>query len=201
MDWETPAGTLRTDRDLVESVHASIGPPHRVDQFLHRDEHSLEFQMLFLSHVLDGHAQDVRVAGFLCGHLPWTGQDIFDEAYFQQLVDAFRSACDGRNVCFVGGADLAHLGPFFGDPTTVDDARIQALAQAERDKLSHLVKGDVGAFHRSVEHDGNPDRICGATPMVLTAALAGGEGELLHYDQAAAPDGSQVVSFCTMVFP
>lgn len=201
MDWETPVGTLQTDRDLVASIHAAIGPPHRVDQFLHRDEHSLEFQMLFLSHVLDGHAEHARVAGFLCGHLPWTGQDILEETYVQRLLDAFRSACDGRRVCFIGGADLAHLGPFFGDPAAVDGARLETLAQVESAKLAHLVRGDVGAFHRSVEHDGNPDRICGTTPMVLTAALAGSEGQLLHYDQAAAPDGSQVVSFCSMVFP
>lgn len=200
MDWETPLGTLRTDRDLVESVHAAIGPPHPVDQFLHRDEHSLEFQMLFLAHVLDGHA-DAQVAGFLCGHLPWTGEDVLQESYLKQTLDAFRSACEGRNVCFIGGADLAHLGPFFGDPTVVDRARLEVLAEAEREKLAHLVQGDVGAFHRSVEESGNPDRICGTTPMVLTAALAESAGQLLYYDQAVAPDGSQVVSFCTMVFP
>ncbi len=201
MDWETPLGTLRTDRDLVAAIHDSVGPAHRVDQFLHRDEHSLEFQMLFLAHVLDGHIEDAEVAGFLCGHLPCTGQDILQETYFTRVLDAFRSACDGRSVCFIGGADLAHLGPFFGDPAAVDQDRLDTLAKVESEKLAHLVRGDVGAFHHSVEHNGNPDRICGTTPMVLTAVLADSAGQLLHYDQALARDGSQVVSFCTMVFP
>jgi MEMO1 family protein len=201
MDWETPVGTLETDRDLIQGVHDAVGPAHPVDQFLHRDEHSIEFQMLFLAHVLDGHVRNVRVAGFLCGHLPWTGRDILQEAHVKRVLDAFRSGCDGRRVCFIGGADLAHLGPFFGDHAAVDRARLDTLATAEREKLAHLVKGDVGGFHRSVEADGNPDRICGTTPMVLAAALADAAGQLLHYDQALAPDGSQVVSFCTMVFP
>lgn len=201
MDWETPLGTLRTDRGLVAAIHDAVGPAHRVDQFLHRDEHSLEFQMLFLAHVLGAQAADAQVAGFLCGHLPWADRDVLEEGYMQRVLGAFRSACGGRSVCFVGGADLAHVGPFFGDPTAVDKTRLQTLAAVEREKLSHLVRGDAGAFHRSVEENGNPDRICGTTPMVLTAALADSAGELLHYDQAAAPDGSQAVSFCTLVFP
>ncbi|MHC4814082.1 MAG: AmmeMemoRadiSam system protein B [Planctomycetota bacterium] len=200
MDWETPLGTLRTDRDFVAVVHDSVGPPDRVDQFLHRDEHSLEFQMLFLAHILDGHSEDAQVAGFLCGQLPSSGENVLEESYVGSLLDAFRSGCDGRRVCFIGGADLAHVGPVFGDVDQVDQARLDRLAQVERNKLAHLVNGDPGAFHRSVEQDGNPDRICGTTPMVLAAALAGGAAHLLHYDQARAPDGSQVVSFCSMVF-
>ena len=145
---------------------------------------------------------EFQVAGFLTGMLPWAGDGttVMQESYVQKLLDAFRKQTEGRRVCFVGGADLAHVGPFFGDQDSVDQERLDLLARVEREKLGHLQGGDPGAFHRSVEHNGNPDRICGTTPMVLTAALAGGEGQLLHYEQARAPDGSQCVSFCSMVF-
>jgi AmmeMemoRadiSam system protein B len=200
MDWETPLGTLATDRAFVTAIHNLVGPAHGADQFLHRDEHSLEFQMLFLAHVLGDRIKDAQVAGFLCGHLPCAADNVLEEPYFAGLIDAFRTSCEGRAVCFIAGADLAHLGPFFGDPAPVSQDRLDTLAQAERQRLAHLVDRDPGAFHRSVEQDGNPDRICGTTPMVLAATLAGGEGRLLHYGQAPAPDGSQVVSFCSMVF-
>jgi AmmeMemoRadiSam system protein B len=200
MDWETPLGTLATDRKFVAAIHNVVGPAHYTDQFLHRDEHSLEFQMLFLAHVLGDRIKNAQVAGFLCGHLPCATDNVLEEPYFTRLIDAFRTSSAGRTVCFIAGADLAHLGPFFGDPAPVSQDRLDTLAQAERQRLAHLVASDPGAFHRSIEQDGNPDRVCGTTPMVLAAALAGGKGQLLHYGQAPASDGSQVVSFCSMVF-
>ena len=67
-------------------------------------------------------------------------------------------------------------------------------------EIWHLENGGAGEFHRSIHAGGNPDRVCGSSPIFLTAALAGGPGTLLHYGQAVAADGSQVVSFCSMSF-
>jgi hypothetical protein len=154
--------------------------------------------MLFLRHLLG--ARPVRVAGFMTGPLPSGTGDPTGEAYVQEILDAFRAAeagCGGR-ICYVAGADLAHLGPEFGDPDPVDAERLETLRAAERARIDHLLAGDPGAFHRAVEQDGNPDRICGASPIFLAASLCGGFGDLLHYGQAPATDGSQVVSFCAL---
>lgn len=196
-DWETPLGTVPTDRDFVDRVHARLGPADPLDVLLHRQEHSLEFQVLFLSHLLAGH--EFRVAGFLTGTLPGTRTD---DPAMADLLDAFRSAAteSEARICYVAGADLAHLGPHFGDPRPIDDARLSQLAATERQRLAHLEQGDPDAFRQAIEADGNRDRVCGVTPIVLTAALAGGIGEMLHYGQAVAPDRSQVVSFCSMAF-
>jgi hypothetical protein len=200
LDWQTPVGTLRTDRGFVDCVHRQIGGPDPHDVFLHRIEHSVEFQMLFLAHVLG--AESIEVAGFLTGALPSASGDPLSEAYCEALVAAFLSAAarTGKRVCWIAGADLAHVGPFFGDPAAVDQARLTRLASVERAHLALLERGDPGAFHRAVEADGNPDRVCGAAPILLTAALCGGSAEVLHYGQACAPDGSQVVSFCSAAY-
>jgi len=203
MDWETPLGTVATDHDFVDAVHGRLGPPHPLDLLLHRHEHSLEFQMLFLRHVLGD--RDFKVAGFLTGHLMNTKPSIDDEPLVQSLLGVFREECErvrasGRTVCFVGGADLAHIGPFFGDPDPIDETRLERLTDEELPRLKHLQDGNPGAFFGAVEHGGNPDRICGTTPMFLTAALAGGPGQLLHYGQANATDGDQTVSYCSMLF-
>jgi AmmeMemoRadiSam system protein B len=197
LDWETPLGTVTTDREFVATVHDAIGAPDPLDQFLHRDEHSLEFQALFLQHLFgDG----LRIAAFLTGSLPSCCGDPGHEEYLPRLRDAFARAADGRRVCFVGGADLAHIGPWFGDPLPIDATRRERLRGSELERLQHLERGEPGAFHAAIEADGNADRVCGATPIYLTALLAGGPGELLHYEQAAQPDGSQLVSFCSMLF-
>lgn len=198
MDWDTPLGTVTTDREFVEAVHRQVGPAEDLDLFLHRDEHSLEFQMLFLRHVLGDHP--FEVAGFLTGGLP--DGDTADTDEVQRVVDAFQEAAAtaGKTVCYVSGADLAHVGPKFGDDEPVGAERLEKLAAAERGRLQHLVDGNPADFHRSVEADGNADRVCGTTPMYLTGVLAGGNAELLHYGQANEPDGSQMVSYCALAF-
>lgn len=202
-DWDTPLGALPTDREFVAAIHRRLGPAHPVDLLLHRTEHSLEFQMLFLKHLLGDHP--ARVAGFLTGHLPHTGRPQTDEPHVGALLAAFAAEVEtvrasGRSVCFVAGADLAHLGPQFGDPAPIAGSRLTELSETEHGRLRHLERGDPNAFHRSVEGDGNPDRVCGTTPIFLTSALAGGSARLLHYGQANAGDGAVVVSFCSMIF-
>jgi hypothetical protein len=203
LDWQTPLGIARTDRAFVRGVHAAIGESQPFDRFLHRDEHSLEFQVLFLQHLAERRGgQPFEVACFQCGHLPSANGDPGDEAYVQQLLRAFRAAAaaSGKRVCWLAGADLAHLGPFFGDRAAVDDALLQRLDRDERARLACLQTARPGAFHTTVAANGNPDRICSATSMFTVGALAGGPAELLHYGQASAEDGSQVVSFCAMAF-
>jgi AmmeMemoRadiSam system protein B len=203
LDWSTPLGTAPSAGDFVAAVHAVIGAPDPADLLLHRDEHSLEFQVLFLQHLHQRRGlPPPRVAGFLCGALPSASGDPLREPWGEALLAAFRRAAravSGR-VCYVAGADLAHIGPFFGDEAAVDDARLGRLAQADRGYLTRLERGLPGAFHASIEAAGNTDRICSASAMTLCSALAGGTGELLHYGQARADDGSQTVSFCAMAF-
>lgn len=197
LDWETPLGRVATDREFVARVHQALGPPAPRDVFLHRDEHSLEFQMLMLRWVL-GDAP-FQVAGFLCGQLPSSDGDPLEEPYLAPLLDAFRAAARGKRVCYVAGADLAHVGPHFGDEAAIDQATLTRLERDDQARLATLRERGPGPFHRTVEATGNPDRWCGTVPMFLTAALAGGSAELLHYGQAPAADGSQVVTFCSML--
>jgi len=205
LDWDTPLGRVVTDRAFVAAVHDGIGPANPTDLLHHRDEHSIEFQMLFLLHLHQqrgGLRRPFQVAGFLCGALPSVSGDPLAEDWCQRLVAAFRTAAraSGKTVCYLAGADLAHIGPFFGDGEPVSDARLVQLAGAERERLAMLERGTPGAFHAAVDCASNPDRVCSAPAITLCAELAGGNGELLHYGQARAEDGSQTVSFCAMAF-
>lgn len=204
LDWRTPLGTTATDRAFVDAVHAHIGRPVPQDVLIHRDEHSLEFQVLWLQHVHQRHFgdRDFRVAGFLCGHLPSLDGDPLREPWLRDVLAAFRKAeaTAGGTVRYIAGADLAHVGPFFGDAQPLDDARLRALAEDERKRLGLLERAEPGAFHRAVARGGNPDRVCSAPAITLVAALAGGRGELHHYAQARAADDSQAVTFCAMSF-
>ncbi|MEC7584024.1 MAG: AmmeMemoRadiSam system protein B [Planctomycetota bacterium] len=203
LDWQTPLGTATTDRAFVAAVHESLGQPTPEDLLLHRDEHSLEFQVLMLQHLsIRRGSPPPRVACFLCGALPSADGDPTAEPYLRKITTALRAAAaaSGQRICYVAGADLAHLGPLFGDSDPIDQALQERLESDERVRLAHLLRGQPGAFHRAIEGHGNPDRICSAPAITLTALLARGAGQLLHYEQATAADRSQLVSFCAMAF-
>ncbi|MBK8100338.1 MAG: AmmeMemoRadiSam system protein B [Planctomycetes bacterium] len=202
LDWDTPLGRVNTDRAFVTAVHRRIGPARPLDLLLHRDEHSLEFQTLLLQHLAERRGDtDFQVAAFLCGHLPTKG-DPAQDPIAAGLVEAIRdaAAASSKSVCFVAGADLAHVGPFFGDRSPVTEPVVARLEQDERRRLAHLQAGDPGAFHAAVQSPGNPDRVCSATSIWLTATLAGGRANLLDYRQAVANDGSQTVGFAAATF-
>jgi hypothetical protein len=203
LDWSTPLGTCRTDRAFVAAVHQEVHAPRTEDVLMHRGEHSLEFQVLWLQFV---HEQlrlpPPTVAAFLCGALPSGDGDPTREPWLHRLVASFRAAAAqrGGRVLWIAGADLAHLGPLFDDVEPVDRARCARLEHDDRGRLVHLTRGDAGAFHQAIEGPGNDDRVCSAPAITLCALLAEGQASLLHYGQALAEDGSQVVSFCAAAF-
>lgn len=206
LDWQTPLGTLRTDRAFVEAVHARIGAAQPADLLLHRREHSLEFQMLCLaaiSRARTGRPDSIPVAGFLCGSLPCSEGDPDREDWLRPVLAALREVAlaAGRRVTFLAGADLAHVGPRFGDAAPIDTGARASLAVRDRERLAELAVGAPGRFHAAVTHAGNPDRVCSATAIYLAAKLAGGRAELLEYGQAADDDGAECVSWCAAQFP
>lgn len=191
LHWDTPRGRLQTDSDFVVAVHRRLGAPTPLEQFLHREEHSIEFQMLWLAHLAAARptAARPRVAAFLCGNLPPSAAD--------RVVAALRAAADevaGR-VCFVAGADLAHLGPLFGDDDPVDGAATrEALAARDAVRLAPLRAGDPLGFRATIDRDDNADRVCSVTALQLVSALAGPASGPLAYGQTpTSPE--QVVSF------
>ncbi len=197
-DWQTPIGTLRTDRGVIDAVHAETGAPAPHDVLLHRTEHSIELQMLFLTHLFGD--RDIAVAGFLTGALGGADDDPAAAPGVEGALRALRRIAGERRVCFIAGADLAHIGTQFGDPQPADADRLAALEATERERLQWLTRGDPRGFHQAVVHGDNPDRVCGASPIYLAASLASTPAELLHYEQAVGDRGGCVVSFCSAAF-
>lgn len=201
-DYATPLGVVATDADFVRAVAARLGPDPFAEELLHASEHSLEFQVLFLQHCLQD--RPFRIAPFLTGRL---ADDPGSCDRTAVIVDTMlrELARRGLSATFVGGADLAHLGPWFGDPEPVAPEVLAELEQRDRASLALLTDHRYDEFHADIEGDGNARRICGTTPMYLVARLGRAldqecRPELLDYGQAVAEDGSQVVSFASLAY-
>jgi hypothetical protein len=209
-DVATPLGVVQTDVDLVERLAghlASSVAGRRIDpfadEFAHRHEHSIEFQVLFLQHALVGR-RPFRVVPVLAGSF----QPFFDEGTspeqspaVQAFIAAVRAAMDehpGR-VCCISGADLGHVGLRFGDDWLVDDDRLAEQAADDRELLQTACQGDAAALFQHVARQNDRRRICGLAPTyTMLEVLQPVRGELLTYDQSVDPDGSACVSFASV---
>jgi AmmeMemoRadiSam system protein B len=194
-DFDTPLGTVETDRDFVDRLLGKVGDEYLEDELAHRGEHSIEFQAVFLRHRTPA-GQPVRMVPILCGSLHSLvedrrppSQDREVEAFLTVLRDTIQSA-GGRSM-LLASADLAHVGPRFGDPRPVTPGQLREVAEADREMLASVEAGEPEAFFRAVARDGDRRRICGLPPIyACLRAIPGVRGQLLRYSQWPDPQGT-----------
>jgi hypothetical protein len=99
----------------------------------------------------------------------------------------------------VAGADLAHVGPRFGDPSALDALGRERLEQRDAETLDLAVGRDAPGFFRQVAADLGTRRVCGLGPIyTLLRVLPEARGERLHYDQHVDPDEGSIVSHAAL---
>jgi MEMO1 family protein len=188
LDYATPLGPVETDRAAVTALAAALGDREVfTDELCHRDEHSVELQLVLMKHVV---RRPFTVVPVLCS----TTAHLRDPARAtEQFLAALARAVAGRRVCYVAGADLAHVGPRYGDRRPPSPAELVALSAADRRTLAFLAAGDAEGFHRDAVRDDARRRLCGIAPIYAAMRAAGVAAPLLHYGQWT--DGVDSVSF------
>jgi MEMO1 family protein len=187
--YDTPLGQVPTDRSLVRALVGELGEDELLaDELCHRQEHSIELQMVWLRHVFpDRPLQALPVLCSSISHLDDPGPST------APFLDALGRAVAGRRVCYVAGADLAHVGPQFGDTAPPTPQELEALAAMDRHTLEFLSTSDPAAFHRDAIRDDDRRRLCGVAPIYAAMRASGAGARLLHYGQWS--DGTDSVSF------
>jgi AmmeMemoRadiSam system protein B len=201
-DFETPLGRMETDTQLVDRLASRCSWDPFEFEFMHRTEHSIEFQVLMLSYI---YGPTVKIVPILASYF---GEDAAfldegDEGPLQAFLNECRAIVreSGGKVTVIGGVDLAHVGRCFGDDFDIDEDVIADVEGRDREDLAHVEGIDPEAFYRSVMRDENQRNVCGlnaiyASVYILQDTVSG--AEILHYDYADDPaDG--IVSFASMV--
>jgi hypothetical protein len=165
------------------------------DELAHRGEHSIEFQAVFLRHrTPPGHP--VRIVPVLCGSLHRFVEERRSPAEEQEIetfVAALRGTMArlGGRTLVIASADLAHVGPQFGDTHQITPGQLREVADADREMLGSVEAGDAEAFFRAVARDDDRRRICGLPPIYsLLRLIPGARGRLLRYSQWPDPQGT-----------
>lgn len=201
--FDTPLGEVPVDRDVVERLATRARQDCFASELAHRHEHSIEFQTVFLRY-LYAERRDVRVVPVLTSFVHealYLGRAPEDDPRVARFLDALAEtvAESGRRVAVIAGADLAHVGPRFGDPEPVSDDELERVEREDRAMLAAVEAGDPAAFFEAARRDGDRRRVCGLSPIyALLRATAGAPGTLRRYGQW--PDPAGTVTFASVVF-
>ncbi len=211
-DFATPLGTVETDKDFVQRLQRAYKGDLFADEHLHRTEHSLEFQAVYLQYAaaerarLAAEDRPFRIVPILVtsfhAHvrsrtLPEKDPRIGD--FLKALGDL--AAKESRRVCFVAGVDLAHVGAQFGDRDPITPEFLKWVETEDRRSIDKLATADAEGFFHEIAKDEDRRRICGLSPLYSLAYLMkGAQGRLLKYDQAFTQETGSAVTFTSMVY-
>jgi hypothetical protein len=201
--YETPLGAAAADQDFIDALVKRARHDCFASELGHRGEHSIEFQAVFLRYLFGGR-RDFTIVPILASFAHEAlarGRRAEDDARVATFLDAVieTAAAQNRRVAFVAGADLAHVGPRFGDAKPVSPAELQRIEREDRVMLEPVARGNADGFFASIEADGDRRRICGFSPIyALLRCLPGVPGTVRHYGQW--PDPQAVVTHASVVF-
>ncbi len=186
-DFETPLGPVPVDRDFLKALMSRVSDCFP-DDFAHRNEHSLEFQAIFLRYRFSDFRVVPILFGPMEGHLV-SGRDPFEaEPLFREWVAALRELWDEKTY-LVLGIDFAHLGLRYGDPQPAGETEGRRAIARDRLLLEALFSGDYRGFLEEARRS-LPFKVCGLSCLLFTAKLFEGQnlrGEI--YFQEAVPFG------------
>jgi MEMO1 family protein len=196
--FATPLGDVAPDDDACHTLaKAARFDPH-ADMFNHKREHSIEFQVLFLKHVLGD--RPIRIVPILAGlgRHQARATDPSSDVQVESFLDAVRELVAKRpgRVVVVAGADLAHVGPRFGDAKAFDTRQRRTLEERDRDSLRVALPSSPGDFWSHVVSDLDERRVCGLAPIysLLRVVDDASEPAVVHYEQTIDDDDGSIVS-------
>lgn len=212
--FASPLGICPVDTELVEKLRGRLGDKAEAlfrDRFDHENEHSIEFHIPWIQHVLgaDDAGNFPKVFAALV-HDPIVNNG---ESYDGQgldldpFVEALRATLGelGGTTLVVSSADLSHVGPSFGDQQRLNGeegpgAEFRAkVASHDREMLQMVTEKRMEDLIGSLAWQQNPTRWCSIGNMTATIRVVNPERvELLNYAAAMDPEGTTFVSSAAM---
>jgi AmmeMemoRadiSam system protein B len=208
--YDTPLGAVETDQAFVDALVKRAGDSIEMEDYCHASEHSIEFQTVYLQHMLGPHLPEgerLLAVPILCGGLSeslYSDQRPESNDAVRRFFDALTetAAERGSDLVFVLGIDLAHIGRRYDDDLVAEAETGPLLEVRRRDeeRLARVAAGDLEGYYELLRANQDDLRWCGHGPLYTFLSTVGGfEGNVLSYEQWNI-DPQSVVSFTGMEF-
>lgn len=198
-DFETPLGKVRCERETVSRLRKVGGAAIHGDDFPHRSEHSIEFQVLFLKHIFGD--KEFRVVPILCGSL-WSCLTPCERSTYLNLAGGFLETLNeilcssDENTILLAGVDLSHIGPKFGHQEHGSALEVEARSH-DHTLLDALMTTQPEEFWSASIAVKDRYNVCGFSALAcMLETLPPSVGQLLHYEMWHEAPTHSAVSFC-----
>ncbi|MDT3738043.1 MAG: AmmeMemoRadiSam system protein B [Candidatus Kapabacteria bacterium] len=200
-NYSTPLGIAETDRDLIDLWQKESGGALHFDEFAHKPEHSIEYQILLCQYYFRDKkftVLPVLVGSFhefiTTGKLPETSDR------FNLLVNSLRAALkkSGKKPLFIASVDFSHIGRKFEDD--FDAAPMLPKIRIE-DKIliDSITSIDKKAFLGKIIEDCDKYRICGTSPIYTMMSVSDFRtADFLKYNQWNESETKSAVTFASL---
>jgi AmmeMemoRadiSam system protein B len=201
--FETPLGHAEVPRDLVADSAQQLPFDPFLDEFSHRNEHTIEFQLVFLHYLLK--QSELKIFPILCGSFHELIQQgispMQDPLYSQAITLLAQRLAQLDKACLIASADLAHVGPHFGHREAVTPGILAETKAKDMEMLGYVQELKAEEFYQYILREKDRRNICGLPPLyALLHLIQARKGELLNYQQWHDPQGKGAVTFASMAF-
>ncbi len=202
-DFETPLGVIAAERSLIRKLREVGGDILANNDFAHRSEHSIEFQLIFLQHLLKG--VSFTLIPILCGFIQSCLPEYTREAYLEKtapFMDLLRQILRDpeHETLLVAGIDFSHVGPKFGHEMPAEYLKGPSEAH-DKKLLQHLSALDPDLFWEESRNVKDQFNVCGFSALAcLLEILPPCKGQILDYERWHEEPTRSAVSFAAVVF-
>jgi len=200
--FSTPFGKVETDLHFLNQLENKCNWDLYEGEIFHRTEHSIEFQVVFLQHILKG-KKNFKIIPVLCNSFHQfvnSGSSPAEDERISTFLTEIKKLIDsyGNSVLVIAGVDLAHVGPKFGDKDPIDEKTLSWIRQRDNISLGFTERIDAEGFYRSVEEEKDKRKICGLSSIYsLLKVTDASYGTILDYNNALDEDTGSVVTFAS----
>ncbi len=198
--FETPFGIVQNASDLTNALLETANEDAQLilDEIAHRNEHSIEFQVLMSQYFFKDKPFKILpilvnsfVGDIYKGILP------SDDRKFVDFISNLRKVINesGYEAVYIASADMAHIGRKFDDDFDADE-RLSQLKIEDEELIHHLAKCEPVPFFQSVANIKDRNKICGLAPIYsILKLLEPSESRFLYYDIWNEKETKSAVSF------
>ncbi len=198
--FETPLGVQESDKRVIDDLRGAGHEAVAENDFAHRGEHSIEFQLVLLQHVLA--RSSWTMISILCGPIMGSLSEYSREAYLAKagpFLEILKGTLDEGSLLAVG-VDFSHIGPKFGHEMPAAHLAAQSEAH-DRALLDRLCAQDAEQFWEESRKVGDRFHVCGFSAMAcLLELLPSCEGRVLDYAMWHEQPTRSAVSFAAAAF-
>lgn len=203
-DFQTPLGTIPLNSKITDDLKKLCKHDFYTDEYLHKSEHSVEFQVLFLKFLYP--ERDITLVPVLCSSMHdsnASGSSPYEDEQIREFIDVLKNIIGeyGEKICVIAGVDFSHIGRRFGQNITITPDVTGDLKKSDKVYIDILLDGDAEKFIKHVQIEKDRTNICGIPALyTILKIIEQKESKYLMYDQAVDKTTHSIVSFAGIAY-